>query len=188
MAFTVVYDACVLYPAPLRDLLVRLAQTGVFRARWTEAILDEVFRNIVADRPDLSPERLTRTRSLMGEAIRDVLVVGWEELVDGLSLPDSDDRHVLAAAVRGGAQAIVTFNLRDFPKGTLESFGVEAVHPDDFVLDLLDLAPGAVLRALTDQAAGLRNPPVSVPEVLTALEAGGLRRSVAEARRMFGLS
>lgn len=188
MAFTVVYDACVLYPAPLRDFLVRLALTGVFRARLTDAILDEVFRSIQEDRPDLAPERLERTRRLMVEAIPDVLVVGWEELVDGLSLPDADDRHVLAAAVRGGGQAIITFNLRDFPKGTLAGLGVEAVHPDDFVLDLLDLAPGAVLRALTAQAAGLKNPPVSVPQVLAALEAGGLRRSVAEARRMFGLA
>lgn len=76
MAFTVVYDACVLYLAPLRDLLVRLAQSGVFRARWTDAILDEVFRNIRADRTDLAPERPERTRTLMGEAIRDVYVVG----------------------------------------------------------------------------------------------------------------
>lgn len=188
MAFTVVYDACVLYPAPLRDFLVRLAQREVFRARCTDAILDEVFRNIQKDRPDLLPERLERTRGFMVAAVRDLLVVGWEELVDGLSLPDADDRHVLAAAIRAGAQGIVTFNLRDFPSATLGGYGVQAVHPDDFVLDLLDLAPGAVLRALTEQAAGLRNPPASVPDVLAVLENNGLRRSAAECRRLFGLT
>lgn len=109
-------------------------------------------------------------------------------LVNGRSLPDPDDRHVLAAAVRSGAQAIVAFNVRDFRRETLAGFGVEAVHTDDFVLDLLDLAPGAVLRALTEQAVGLRNPPVSLPEVLTALEVGLVRGSVSEARRRFGLA
>lgn len=147
-----------------------------------------MFRNIVKDRPDLAPERLERTRTLMTAAIRDVMVFGWEELADGLSLPDPNDRHVLAAAVRCNAQCIVTFNLRDFPAATLSGFGVEAAHPDEFVLDLLDLAPGAVLRALTEQAAGLRNPAVSLPDLLTVLETNGLRRSAAECRRRFGLN
>ena len=108
-------------------------------------------------------------------------------MIDGLVLPDPDDRHVLAAAMRCGAQTIVTFNLTDFPNERLRPLGVEAVHPDDFVLDLLDLAPGAVLRALTDQAAALRNPPMSLADVLICVEKGGLPRSMAEARRMFRL-
>src|SRR5437773_233930 len=142
MAFTVIYDACVLYPAPLRDLLVRIAVTGVVRARWTERILDECFRNILANRPDLTERSLRRTRELMNQAVADCVVAGYEDLVAGLKLPDGDDRHVLAAAVRGGAQSIVTFNLRDFPKEALAPYGVEAVHPDDFVFDVIDLAPG----------------------------------------------
>ena len=121
MAFVVLYDACVLYPAPLRDLLVRLANTGVVRARWSAAILDECFRNILENRPELKPEALQRTRELMTRAVPDCMVTGFEQLIDGLVLPDSDDRHVLAAAIRAGAQAIVTFNLGDFPAAWLDS-------------------------------------------------------------------
>jgi hypothetical protein len=186
VAFTVVYDANVLYPAPLRDLLVRLAMAGLVRARWTDDILDEVFRNVAADRPDLEPARLARTRDLMNSAIRDVLVEGHQPLVAGLDLPDPDDRHVLAAAIRCGAQCIVTHNLRDFPRANLEPYGVEAIPPDEFVLDLLDLAPGAVLRVLQEQAAALKRPPTTIEELLEALERNGIRRSVAEARRLFG--
>ncbi len=100
MAFIVLYDACVLYPAPLRDLLVRIAKTGIVRARWTDAILDECFRSILEQRPDLKPKALERTRELMKQAVPDCLVTGFETLVEGLSLPDRDDRHVLAAAIR----------------------------------------------------------------------------------------
>lgn len=130
MAFVVVYDACVLYPAPLRDLLVRLASKGVVRARWSEIILDECFRNILEQRPDLKPEMLRRTRELMTKAVADSIVTGFEGLVDGLSLPDPDDRHVLAVAIRAGAQTIVTFNLKDFPAATLAPYDIEAQHPD----------------------------------------------------------
>src|SRR5262245_25231347 len=114
MAFVVLYDACVLYPAPLRDLLLRLAMTGIVRVRWSEQNLDECFRNILANRPDLKPEALARTRELMNQAVPDCLVSGHESLVDSLNLPDPDDRHVLAAAIRCGAQAIITLNLSDF--------------------------------------------------------------------------
>jgi hypothetical protein len=103
MAFTVVYDACVLYPAPLRDLLLRVAMTNVVRARWSEVILDECFRNILQQRPDLSASALQRTRELMTRAIPDCMIDGYQDLVDGLALPDPDDRHVLATAIRAGA-------------------------------------------------------------------------------------
>jgi len=184
VAFTVVYDANILYPAPLRDLLVRLGMTGVVRVKWTEQILDEVFRNILKDRPDLSEDRLARTRALMNAAIRDVLVYGYEPLVAALELPDPDDRHVLAAAIRCGAQSIITHNLKDFPAQKLEPLGIEAVSPDEFVLDLLDLAPGAVVGVLKEQQASLKTPPMSLDELLDTLENNGLVRSVAEAREM----
>ncbi|MBX3216621.1 MAG: PIN domain-containing protein [Labilithrix sp.] len=142
MAFVVLYDACVLYPAPLRDLLIRLANTGIVRARWSEAILDECFRNIQEQRPDLKPEALQRTRELMKKAVANCMVTGFESLIEGITLPDPDDRHVLAAAIRVGAQAIVTFNLRDFPKETLSQYEVEAQPPDDFVLDTNRASPG----------------------------------------------
>lgn len=131
MAFIVVYAACVLFPAPLRDLLIRVARAGVVQAHWSDDILDESFRSILRERPELAPEALERTRTLMNTALPDARVTGYERLVDSLELPDPDDRHVLAAAVRIGAQAIVTFNLKDFPATALEPLGIEAKHPDD---------------------------------------------------------
>lgn len=185
MAFTVVYDACVLFPAPLRDLLIRLGQASLVRARWTEQILDEVFRNIKLRRPDLNEASLQRTRTLMNAAIRDSVVTGYEQLIDGLNLPDKDDRHVLAAAVRSGAQIIVTSNLRDFPDEALKAFGIEAQSPDEFVLNLLDLAPGAVAAIVSKQAADLKNPPHTRDQLLETLIANGLVRSVAKLRELF---
>ena len=104
---TVVYDATVLYPSLLRDVLIRVAGSGVFRARWTERILDEVFFNLPRNRPDLDPKKLSRTRRLMCLAVEDCLVTGYEELIDDLWLPDPNDRHVLAAAISCGAQGQV---------------------------------------------------------------------------------
>jgi cytosine/adenosine deaminase-related metal-dependent hydrolase len=184
MAFIVLYDACVLYPAPLRDLLVRIAKTGIVRARWTDAILDECFRSILEQRPDLKPDALERTRQLMKQAVPDCLVTGFETLIEGLSLPDRDDRHVLAAAIRVGAQAIVTFNLADFPDEKLAPYDIEAKHPDDFVLDTIDLAPAAVAKVVSDQAEALKNPPRTAGELLDTLRALGLVRSVARLREL----
>ncbi|WP_394825945.1 PIN domain-containing protein [Pendulispora albinea] len=186
MAFVVLYDACVLYPAPMRDLLIRIARTGLVRAHWSETILDECFRSILRDRSDLQPVHLARTRQMMNQAIPDVLVSGYEELIAGVQLPDPDDRHVVAAAIRAGAQVIVTSNLDDFPKPKLEPFGLEAVHPDDFVLDSIDLAPAAICGALQEQAASLKNPPKTVAEVLDALQRNGLVQSVARLRELYG--
>lgn len=186
MAFVVVYDACVLYPAPLRDLLIRIALTGVVRARWSEQILDECFRNLALNRPDIPQAALARTRTLMQAAIPDGSVTDFEPLAVGVPLPDKDDRHVMSAAVRCGTQAIVTFNLKDFPADVLAPFGIEAKHPDDFVLDTLDLAAGAVLRAVTSQSAALKAPPVSLPELLDTLRECGLEQAVARMRELFG--
>ncbi|MGH3439915.1 MAG: PIN domain-containing protein, partial [Sciscionella sp.] len=108
MAFTVVYDANVLYPSTLRDLLIRIAQAGLVQAKWTNQILDETFQNLAANRPDLDTDKLQRTRELMCQAVRDCLVVGYEPLIDVLDLPDPDDHHVLAAAIKARAQVIVT--------------------------------------------------------------------------------
>jgi hypothetical protein len=187
MAFTVVYDACVLYPAPLRDLLMRLAVARFVRARWTETILDECFRNIVASKPELDPSALVRTRQLMNSAIPDCLVTGYEPLIAALDLPDPDDRHVLAAAIRCAAQVIVTANLRDFPPKQLEPYDLEAQHPDHFVLGIIDLAPGAVASIVVQQAAALKNPPSSVAELLDTLRRQGLVRSVAKLRELLGV-
>lgn len=186
MAFVVLYDACALHPAPLRDLLIRLGRTGLVRARWSEPILDECFRSILERRPDLRPEALARSRQLMTEAIPDCIVSGFEPLIDGLSLPDPDDRHVLAAAIKSSAQVIVTANLSDFPAATLAAFDIEAKHPDDFVLDLIDLAPAKVALVVSEQAASLKNPPRTVDDILDTLQEQELVQSVAKLRELLG--
>ena len=186
MAFIVVYDACVLYPAPVRDLLLRIATGGLVRARWTDRILDECFRSIAANRLDLSTAALERTRSLMCAAVPDCLVHAYAGLESSVTLPDADDRHVVAAAIRCGAQAIVTYNLSDFPNEALAPFGIEAKHPDDFVLDAISLRPGAVVQAVTQQSAALKSPPVSIGELLDVLRDRGLEQSVAQLRELFG--
>ena len=185
MAFVALYDACVLYSAPLRDLLVRLGNTGIVRARWSEPILDECFRSILKNRPDLKPEALRRTRELMSQAVPDCLVTGFDALMESLVLPDPDDRHVLAAAIRAGAQVIVTFNLDDFPEAQLAQYDVEAKHPDEFVLDAIDLARGLVTTVVSEQAAALRAPPRTVGELLDTLRDQGLVRSAAKLAEVF---
>lgn len=182
MAIVALFDANVLYPGSLRDLVVRLGQTGLFRARWTDQILDEAFGAIVRTQPELAG-RLDRTRALMNEAIDDVVVRGYESLIAGLVLPDPDDRHVLAAAICAGAQVIVTNNVKDFPSDLLAAFGIEAQTPDEFVLHLIDLAPGRVITVIDHQAAALKNPPMSVEDLLARLRTVGLPRSVALIRQ-----
>ena len=132
--YTVVYDACVLFPAPLRDLLMRLALVGLFRARWSAQIHEEWLRSLLEKRPELTRAQLERTRDLMNTSVLDSLVTGHEPLIEAIVLPDPDDRHVVAAAIRCGANAIVTYNLKDFPEAALQPLGIEAQHPDDFVL------------------------------------------------------
>lgn len=183
MALTVVYDACVLYPSTLRDLLIRLAQADLVRARWTDQILDEVFNNLKEDRPDLEPAKLGRTRRLMVAAVRDCLVQRYEPLVAGLQLPDEKDRHVLAAAIKARAQAIVTTNLRDFPADALHVWGVEPQHPDQFVIDQINANGPTVYGAVQRIADSSKRPPRTVDDVLTALEKNGLAESALVLRR-----
>ena len=114
--FTVIYDACMLYPAPLRSLLMYLALTDLFRARWTNDIHEEWMRSVRKGYPDITQPQAERVRDLMNAHVRDCLVTGYEFLIPRLTLPDPDDRHVLAAAIRAGADLIVTANLSDFPR------------------------------------------------------------------------
>lgn len=185
--FTAVYDACVLYPAPLRDLLMHLALSDQFRAKWTDAIHDEWIRNVLHARPDLTTEQLQRTRELMNLHVRDCLVTDYEDLIPALTLPDPDDRHVLAAAIRAGADVIVTYNLADFPADALAKYGIEAQHPDQFIMHLLDLAPNVVCAAAKRQRQNLKNPPLSVEEFLEALEKQAIPQTVGILRKFAAL-
>jgi predicted nucleic acid-binding protein len=181
-AFTALYDSCVLYPAPLRDLLMWLALTDLFRARWTDAIHEEWIQNLLKNRPDLSRTRLERTRDRMNANVRDCLVTDYEDLIEAVTLPDPDDRHVLAAAIRGRADVIVTFNLDDYPSNILQPYGIEAQHPDAFVTHLLDLAPTKVYQAVKLQRQALKNPPKTAEELLETLEKQQLAQTAARLR------
>lgn len=178
--YPVVLDACVLYPSFLRDLLIRLGLTGLYQPKWSATIEDEWQRNLLANRTDLTPEQIQRTAALMNTAVPDAMITGFEPLIDSVDLPDIDDRHVVAASVRSNSEIIVTFNLKDFPAPALNAFGIEALHPDDFVMDLFDLNRAFVLSAVTTQRSNLRRPPMSVDEYLEALLRQGMAQTVKE--------
>lgn len=179
-----VYDACVLYPSPLRDMLIRLAIDELIIARWSDAILDEVFRNLRKNGHDLDPAWLDVTRRRMNEAVLDAVVSPNPATLARIGpLPDPEDAHVVATAVDAGASVIVTFNPRDFPAEVLEPLGLSALHPDAFVTELLDADPESVVAVARAQAADLRNPPRTVEDVLDALTRCGLVASSGRLRR-----
>ncbi len=182
--FTAVYDACVLYPAPLRDFLMWLALTDLFKARWTDEIHDEWIRNLLKNRSDLTLEKLTKTKNLMNINIRDCLVDGYQAFIPTLTLPDPGDQHVLAAAIRCKADVIVTFNEKDFPKEYLRLYGVEAQHPDEFIKHLLDLNPRMIGQAAENHRRTLKNPPKTKEEYLKTLLKQGLPQTVLVLREL----
>lgn len=182
MAFTALFDACVFYPAPLRDLLMRLAITGLFRARWSADIQDEWIRSVIKTCPELAG-KLERTRALMTRAVLDAEVTGYEGLIPALVLPDENDRHVLAAAILGRADVIVTLNLRDFPEDYLRTHGVEAQHPDVFIRHVLDVDPAVALTAVKTHRELLSKPALSADDYLDMLARQGLGETVSFLRR-----
>jgi predicted nucleic acid-binding protein len=173
-------DACVLYPAYLCDTLLRLAEADVYRPLWSADILTELRRNVIG--AGIPVDRVDRRISNMRRHFPDAAVTGYEHLADGMT-NDPKDRHVLAAAVRANAEVIVTFNLRDFPEPALKPYDVTAIHPDDFLLDQLDLHPALVVEVLQEQAASYRREPTTVAGLLPLLDRTGLPRFAAEARR-----
>lgn len=167
-------DACVLYPAPVRDLLLHLADAGLYTPKWTDRIHDEWTRNLLLNRPDLTADQLQRTTDAMNRAFSDATVQNYEALIRSVDLPDPDDCHVLAAGIRSQAQVIVTANLKDFPNDYLSQFDIEAQHPDGFITNLLELSPTETLRAFLTQVAKLRNPPKTAQEVIQTLRKANL--------------
>jgi PIN domain-containing protein len=140
-------------------------------------------RAVQRDYPDISREKAEKVRDVMNAHVRACLVTNYEELIPALTLPDPDDRHVLAAAIHAGADVIVTINLGDFPAATLKAYGIEAQHPDDSIIHLLDLAPGTVCGAVKRQRGSLRNPPKSADELLATVERQGLAQNRRPASR-----
>ena len=180
--YTALLDANVLYPAPLRDLLMQLAVTDMFHAKWTADIHRESIDALLENEPHRSRVVLERTRELMDMSTRDSLVTGYEHLIASLNLPDPDDRHVLAAAIVGRCDVIVTHNLKDFPNELLAAYGIEAQHPDEFLSNHLNLAPGIFCSSIQKVRSRLKNPPYSVDQYLENLIQCGLVATVAELR------
>jgi len=182
--YTVLLDANVLYPAPMRDALIELAVTEIFKAKWTEDIHREWIEALLRNRSDLERAALERTRDLMDRSVRDCLITDYQGLIPSLlGLPDTADRHVLAAAIVGRCDAIVTQNLKHFPDEALAPFGIETQHPDDFFGNQLSLAPELVCSALRKVRARLKNPPETAKEYLANLADQGLVATVAELKQ-----
>lgn len=186
MAFTVLFDANVLYSAPVRDVVARLALADLFRARWSRDIHREWMAALASQRPDIPYARIERTRALLDEHARDALVEGYESLIPSLTLPDPNDRHVLAAAIVGRADLILTYNLADFPTATLEPHGIEVQHPDEFLVHQFHLAPALVLTKLAELRRGLTRPPLTPTAYLEKLVACQLAQFVEQLRPHLG--
>lgn len=178
--YTALLDANVLYPAPLRDVFLQLAVSDLFKARWSADIHREWIQAILRNDPGRDRAALERTRDLMDRATRDSLVSGYEPLIPALTLPDPDDRHVLAAAIVGRCDVIVTQNLKDFPDAALATFHIEAQHPDEFLCNQLSLAPGIFCGAIRKVRARLVKPPYSVENYLATLTRQGLVATAGE--------
>ncbi len=179
--FVVLLDANVLYPFRKRDVLLRFYDAGLFRARWTERILDEWTRSLLNARPDLKPS-IDAQRSKMKEVFPEALVVGFEHLEAGLMLPDDNDKHVLAAAIQCGAQHIITDNTRDFPFSELDQFDIEAIEADEFLARTFDLYTAEAMRVLWDLRAHYKNPAYTPSGLVLDLTAKGLPKLAARVR------
>jgi predicted nucleic acid-binding protein len=155
--YTVVLDANVLYPISVIDLILSLAGTNLFHARWSDDIETEAARNLAEKRPALA-DKIPGRFEAMRRAIPDCIIGHFDHIIESLQLPDPDDRHVLAAAIVGHADAIVTFNLKDFPVNYVSQFGIEVLHPDDFVMNQIDLNQVACLGAIKAMRAGWNSP------------------------------
>lgn len=182
MACVVVYDANVLFGNTLRDMLIRVARSRLVQAKWSDRILDETLGNLATRRPDIERAKLDRLRTLMNAAVPDSLVTGYEPLIEGLKLPDPDDRHVLAAAIKCHATMIITWNLTDFPAEILEPWHLEAQSPDDFILEQIRIDDRRVWACVQQIADSRRKPPETAEDVLDALERAGIVEAVAALR------
>ncbi len=179
--YTAVLDANVLYPALLRDVLLSLAHADLYSAKWSAHIRDEWTRSLLRDRPAMEVQ-IHAADEAMEAAIPDCLVTGYEHLIAGLKLPDPDDRHVLAAAITGHADAIITWNAKDFPQAVLDAFGIELQTPVEFVLNQLMLRGTTSLMAIKAMRSRWARPEVNAYALVDLLEKRGLPQTAAHLR------
>jgi hypothetical protein len=176
-------DSCVLYPARLRDLLLSLAAVGLFRPIWSDIIHEEWMTNVLVNRPDLTRTQLEATRSAMDRAFPAASVSGFETVIPALSLPDPNDRHVLAAALHARADLIITVNLKDFPTAAVTPHNIVAAHPDPFVEYLFDLDEPEAITAIAGMRSRLRAPSLSPDDFIDSIAQVGMPLTVSRLRR-----
>ena len=184
--YTAILDANVLYPNTLRNLLLSLASDGIYHVKWTTEITQEWSRNLVDDRPDIA-SKIDRLVELVNLSVQDCLVEGYEYIIPTIELPDLNDRHVVAAAVVGHADAIVTFNLKDFPAELIDKFGVDVQHPDDFLMNQLQLRQFDALEVMRKVRGRYRNPQLSAKEFIELVSRNGLPQTAQYLQTHMGL-
>lgn len=173
--YTALLDACVLHPMAMADALMSLASTGLFAAKWTRTIEAEWISSVEERRPDLKGRPGYR-RDQMRDAVpdREVDEQAWRALANGFVLPDPGDVHVLAAALAGHADCIVTANTRDFPVDVVVPLGIEIIHPDQFVVAQWDLDQLVAVAAFKRMRAHWKKPQATAEDFAAALERGGM--------------
>lgn len=181
----VVLDACVLYPAPVRDILLSLASEGLFIPRWSSKIQEEWVNNLLKNRKDLSRNSLASTVRAMNDAFPTANVTDFEDLISTIYLPDNDDRHVLACAIKSSASLIVTFNTKDFIKSELNKYGIRVLNPDDLISDFTDSDLAVCCLAFKKMVKRLKKPPMTKDQVLSILIKCNLSISANNLRRCF---
>lgn len=182
--YTAFLDANVLYSAAIRDIFMEVALANLYRARWSADVQREWLEAVVRNRPDLDRSKLERTRELMDIAIPSATVDGYEHLIESIPLQrDPGDRHVVAAAIVGRCDVIVTRNISHFPDDVLKCHNLEAQDPDEFLAHHLDLEPGLFCSAVRTARIGNTNPPYTVEEYLSNLTQQSLVVTVAGLRQ-----
>lgn len=176
--FTVVLDTNALIGALTRNMILSLAEAGLFRPRWSQIALHEEFeRTLLRKWPDLAPEHAARQRAQIEKAFPEGLVVVDRTLLTVLELPDPADRHVLGAAIQARAALIVTENLKDFPPACLAAHEIEAISADDFLADCIDLAGPDAIAALRKMRMRLKKPEMDADALLLRMEQIGLTQT-----------
>lgn len=170
--FTVVLDTNVVYPVIIRDILFWFAYYELYTPKWSEHIFDEWKRVMIGK--GVSEAEAEKRIAKANEAFPDAEVRNYKGLIEQLTLPDKDDRHVLAAAIKTNANLIVTNNRKDFPEAYLQSFGLSAKTADDFLTDIIDLNQEQAVAAFKEMVLNKKNPKQDEFEVLNQLRNAGL--------------
>lgn len=179
----ILLDANVLYSNFIRDLLLSLFAARLYDAKWTDEINDEWVRHLLKNRTDIDPQRIKRTLELMNGLTPSPLVANYRHLIEQITLPDKDDRHVLAAAIACGAKKILTWNLRDFPARFLNEFGISSENPDRFISALIIAKPQKVVEVFRAARLRQKRPKMEVDHFFAALQQNKLSLTSAQLER-----